>query len=221
MHLLGWRRTPAPPPLRNLRTSCWTGWGCGHITGSRSDWSKGFPRVGSRKFTFPPSRPSFPGSPPCYSSPCQPTHPTPTLTPAGPSEFEPHQCQHQRQCFSVLPTPCSCLFLSDTSLSLSVWASSLFWPHQKHPHFWATLPSVLGLALTCWSPLHILAFICLCALLCCLHCRSPFFPSLKHSHTHLQGRTQSSLCIQPSLAIHYLCSSSPSFLPVFHTSSGP
>lgn len=41
--------------------------------------------------------------------------------PAGPSEFEPHQCQHQLQCFPVLPTLYSCPFLSDSSLSLSVW----------------------------------------------------------------------------------------------------
>lgn len=88
-------------------------------------------------------------------------------------------------------------------------ARLLFWPHQKHPDFWVMSPSVLGSAVTPWAPQCVLAFICVCALLCCPHTRGLCFPSPKQS-----GRTQLSFCIQPSSAIPHLCSSSPPSLCV-------
>lgn len=101
---------------RNAGLGC----GHGHITGSRSDWSEGVPRVSGRKLTFPPSRPSFPGRPPCHSSPFQPTHSSPTRQ--GPLTLN-HISASPGQRLLVLPRTCSCCpLLSESSLGLSAWA---------------------------------------------------------------------------------------------------
>lgn len=73
-----------PPAPRTWEHYAGLGWGHSHITGSKSDWSKGFPQVGSRKLMFPPSRPSFPSSPPCHSILSTPSTPAPPPPWQGP-----------------------------------------------------------------------------------------------------------------------------------------
>lgn len=147
MHLLSWLSTSAPTP-RAWEHHAELGWDMAtsqgaNVTGPKASYESaaenscflllGLHFLEALLATRVPSNPS-----------------TPTSTPTGPLNLN-----HVGVSISQSsPGPA----VVTRCFQIQVWAcwpgrdSLLFWPHQKHPDFWARSSSVLGLALTRWTP---------------------------------------------------------------------